>query len=131
MKQYDLTVIIHPDLEMNMQPALDKVVKLIESVGGKITNEDNEGKKHMSYKIEGQEFGLYYSYALDLPVDAPEKMERQLAIFDEVIRHLLVKKDPKAEKMAERRKELEAKREAMGASDETEEDTTNNDEEEK
>ena len=43
MKQYELTVMIHPDLEMNPQPALDKVVKLIESVGGKITKETNEG----------------------------------------------------------------------------------------
>lgn len=128
MKQYDLTVIIHPDLEMNMQPALDKVAKLVESVGGKITKEDNEGKKRLNYKIAGQEFGLFYFYALDLPTDAPEKIERQLAIYDEVIRHLLVKKDLKAEKMAERRKELEAKREAAGISAE---EGTNDSEEEK
>ena len=36
MKQYELTVLIHPDLEMNLTPALDKIKKLIESHDGKI-----------------------------------------------------------------------------------------------
>ena len=28
MRQYELTVLIHPDLEMNLQPALDKIGKI-------------------------------------------------------------------------------------------------------
>ena len=45
MKQYELTVLIHPDLEMNLTPALDKINKLIESQNGKIVKETNEGSK--------------------------------------------------------------------------------------
>ena len=41
MKQYELTVLIHPDLEMNLTPALDKINKLIESQNGKIVKETN------------------------------------------------------------------------------------------
>ena len=104
MKQYELTVMIHPDLEMNLQPALDKVVKLIESFGGKVTKEENDGKKRMAYDIEGQKFALYYYYEIDLPADAPEKLERALTLTDEVIRQLLVAKDARKEKMAAKRK---------------------------
>ena len=32
MRQYELTVLIHPDLEMNLQPALDKIAKIMESI---------------------------------------------------------------------------------------------------
>ena len=39
MKDYELTVLFHPDLEMNLDPAIDKVKKLIESNGGKIIKE--------------------------------------------------------------------------------------------
>ncbi len=113
MKQYELTVMIHPDLEMNLQPALDKISSLIESVGGKIIKETNEGKKRMAYKIAKQEFAVYYAYDLELPSDAPEKLERSLSIADEVIRHLLVSKDERKEKMA-------AKRKAAGIDDEKE-----------
>ena len=105
MNQYELTVLIHPDLEMNLQPALDKIAKLIETSGGKITKETNDGKRRMCYKIAGQEFAVYYNYDLDLPADAPEKLERALVITDEVLRHLLVTKDERREKMAARRKE--------------------------
>ena len=108
MKQYELTVVVHPDLEMNVQPALDKVEDLIKSVGGKIIKDDNEGKKHLAYKIKDQEFGLYYAYDLELPTDAPNKIERGLTIMDEIIRHLLVTKDERKEKMAARRKAEEA-----------------------
>ena len=39
MKPYELTVLVHPDLEMNTEPALEKVRKLIEENGGKIIKE--------------------------------------------------------------------------------------------
>ena len=62
MKEYELTVLFHPDLEMNLDPALDKVKKLIESNGGKITKEENDGKKRLAYAIGGQDFAVYYFF---------------------------------------------------------------------
>ena len=118
MKQYDLTVMIHPDLEMNLQPALDKVAKAIGSVGGKITKEMNEGKRRMAYKIANQEFAIYYAYDLELPTDAPEKLERALVITDEVLRHLLVTKDERREKMLAKRKEAGIEEETEEAEEE-------------
>ena len=49
MKDYELTVLVHPDLEMNPDPALDKVRNAISNAGGKITKDDDEGKKRISY----------------------------------------------------------------------------------
>ena len=103
MKPYELTVLIHPDLEMNMSPATDKVQKLIEDNGGEITKETNEGKKRLAYKIDGQEFGIYYYYELELPADAPAKISNVLNITDEVIRYLLVSVDPRKAKMEAKR----------------------------
>lgn len=94
MRQYELTVLIHPDLEMNVQPALDKIQKFIDEVGGKVTKETNEGKKRLAYKIAKQEFAVYYYYELDLENKAAaKKLASNLDIADEVIRHLLVTVD--------------------------------------
>ena len=41
MNEYELTVLIHPDLESTLDSALDKVRGLITSNGGKIVKEDN------------------------------------------------------------------------------------------
>ena len=105
MKNYELTVLIHPDLEMNLDPALDKVKKLIESNGGKIVKEENDGKKRLAYSIASQDFAVYYFYELELPKEAPAKISSVLNITDEVIRYLLVTVDERKAKMEARRKE--------------------------
>ena len=88
MKQYELTVLIHPDLEMNLTPALDKINKLIESQNGKIVKETNEGKKRLAYSINKQDYAVYYFYELELPAQAPAKISSTLNITDEVLRYL-------------------------------------------
>ena len=110
MKDYELTVLIHPDLEMNLDPALDKVRKTVESAGGKITKEENDGKKRLSYKLGGQDFAVYYYLDLSLPADAPLKISSTLNITEEILRYLLVRVDERKAKFAARRatKEEEA-----------------------
>ena len=109
MRDYELTVLFHPDLEMNPDPAFDKVRKAISQAGGKIINEENEGKKRLSYKIGDQTFALYYFADVSLPSDAPSKINSSLGIADEVIRCLLVRTDERKAKLAKKRAEAEAK----------------------
>ena len=105
MKDYELSILFHPDLEMNLDPVLAKVKKLIEDNGGKITKESNEGKKRLAYSISGQDYAVYYFYDLELPAEAPAKLSSVLNITDEVLRYLLVRVDERKAKLAARRKE--------------------------
>ena len=105
MKDYELSILYHPDLETNLDPALAKVKKLIESTGGKIVKEDNDGKKRLNYSVNGQDFAVYYFYDLQLPAEAPAKISSTLNITDEVLRYLLVRTDERRAKLAARRKE--------------------------
>ena len=86
MKNYELTVLFHPDLEMNLDPAVDKVKKILAQAGAKIIKEENDGKKHLAYSIKGQTFAVFYYVDLELPADAPLKISGVLNITDEVIR---------------------------------------------
>lgn len=113
MRNYELTVLFHPDLEMNLDPALDKVKKLIELSGGKITKEENDGKKRMAYSIAAQDFAVYYYFELELPTNALSKISSVLNITDEVLRYLLVTVD-------ERKLKMEARQKARKASSEEE-----------
>ena len=105
MKNYELSLLVHPDLEMNPEPAITKVKGLIEKNGGKITKESNDGKKRLAYTVKGQDFAVYYFYEVELPADAPRKIESVLNITDEVLRFLLVSVD-------ERKLKYEAKQAA-------------------
>lgn len=107
MKQYELTVLIHPDLEMNLTPATDKISKLIEANGGKIIKETNEGKKRLAYSINSQDFAIYYFYELELPTEAPAKISSVMNITDEVLRYLLVSVDERKAKFKKTKEEEE------------------------
>lgn len=99
MKQYELTVLLNPDLEQNPDPVLAKIKQLITDNGGKINAETSEGKKHLAYTIQKQNFALYYYYELDLPAAAPAKISSVLNITEGALRYLLVSVDPRKQKL--------------------------------
>lgn len=119
MKDYELSVLFHPDLEMNLDPAILKVRKAVEASGGKIVKEESDGKKHTAYPVKGNEYALYYYFDVELPKDAPAKISSTLEITDEVVRYLLVTTDPRRIKYLA---SLQAK--AEGAEAEKVEETT-------
>lgn len=105
MKEYELTVLIHPDLEVDLDAPLDKVKKLVTDNGGKVISEDNWGKKRLMYRINNQDFAVYVAMDVELPVEAPLKISNTLNITDEVLRYLLVKVDHKGRALLAEAKE--------------------------
>lgn len=104
-KMYELIVLIHPDLEANLDDALTKVKKIVTSAGGKIEKENIWGKKKLAYQIKKEDFAVYVYFEVDLPASAPIEISNTLNITDEVLRYLLVALDPKSVKAAEETQE--------------------------
>ena len=104
MREYELTVLIHPDLEADLEPALKKVRDIVTSNKGEVKKEDNWGKKRLMYSIAGEDFANYVYFELKLPAEANNKVQQTLNITDEVIRYLLVSVDEKARAAAEEAK---------------------------
>lgn len=108
MKEYELTVLIHPDLEADIETPLVKVRDIVTTAGGSIVREDNWGKKKLAYTINREDFAVYVNMDVELPADAPLKISNILNITDEVLRYLLVKVDVKARAaLAEQAKKAE------------------------
>jgi len=118
MKGYELTILIHPDLEVDLEAPLEKVRKLIKDNGGTITHEDNWGKKRMMYRIKGQDFAVYVAMDVDLPAEAPLKISNTLNITEEVLRYLLVKINDKGRALL-----ADAKKRAAERGEPSEEDS--------
>ncbi len=95
MKNYELSVLIHPDLEANLETALTKVRGIITEAGGEIASEDVQGKKKTAYRLKGQDFAIYVYMDVKLPADAPIRISNTFNITDEVLRYLLVITDEK------------------------------------
>ena len=95
MREYELTVLIHPDRESELEKALTTVRELVSTSGGKVTKEDNWGKKKLAYRIKKQDFAIYVVMDVELSSEAPLKISNALNISEDVIRYLLVGIDDK------------------------------------
>jgi small subunit ribosomal protein S6 len=112
MNQYEIAVLYHPDLEVDLTKAEEKVTKIITDNGGKITATDNWGKRKLAYTIKKQEHAVYVFYTVEMPGEGVKKVEGILNITDEVIRYLIVRPDLKAIAKAEAAKTEKAKKAA-------------------
>lgn len=111
MREYELTVLIHPDFEINQDPAVKKIQKIITDNGGKIVKEEDEGKKRLAYAIKKQDFAIYRYLELELSPSALTKISGVLNITNEVLRYLLVAKDEKRALAKQQKDEKEQQRE--------------------
>ncbi|MBI4101311.1 30S ribosomal protein S6 [Candidatus Microgenomates bacterium] len=91
MRAYELAVILHPDLEIDLGSTTSKLVKLIEDNGGKITGTDDWGKRKLAYVIKKQEFGIYIFYQLGIDPQKIAGLEQTLRLSNEILRFLVIK----------------------------------------
>src|ERR1044072_7172269 len=112
MNQYEIAVLYHPDLEIDLEKATSRVEKIFTDNGGSVKNVDNWGKRKLAYPIKKNEHAVYVFYTLELPAEAVRKVESTLNITDEVIRFLITRPDLKAIAKAEAMKAEKAKKAA-------------------
>lgn len=110
--QYEIAVLYHPDLEVDLDKATSRVEKIFKDNGGKIGNVDNWGKRKLAYNIKKSESAIYVIYTVDFPPANVKKVESTLNITDEVIRFLITKPDLKAIAKAEAAKAEKAEQAA-------------------
>lgn len=127
MNQYEIAVLYHPDLEIDLDKATSKVEKILKDNSGKVVNVDNWGKRKLAYPIKKQEHAVYVFYTVELPAEDVGKVEAAFNITDEVIRFLITRPDLKAIAKAEAAKADKAKKAAERG--ETEEKTEDSEEE--
>jgi small subunit ribosomal protein S6 len=62
MNEYEIAVLYHPDLEVDLSKAEDKLKKIVTDNGGEVTATDNWGKRKLAYTIKGNEHAVYVFY---------------------------------------------------------------------
>ncbi len=93
MNRYELTYIIDTALEETARKELiEKVSALIAANGGEVEKVDETwGKRRLAYAINYKTEGWYVLVTFKAPAEFPRELERNLEIYDSVIRYLVVK----------------------------------------
>lgn len=133
MQTYEVAVIYHPGLEVDLDKAEKVIKKIFKDHQAELKKVENWGKQKLAYKIKGHEFGIYIFYLVEMPSQNVAKLDQLLNITDEVIRHLITKPDleakAKAKALQEEKDERNAKyqqeKDQLEASKSTEKEVLN------
>ncbi len=95
MNTYEVAVLYHPDLEIDLEKAEGKVTKIFADNKAKLVNTESWGKRKLAYKIKGHDHAVYVFYTIEVDGPAVSKIESTLNITDEVVRFLITRPDEK------------------------------------
>jgi len=99
MAGYELVFIVQPESEEEPRTALvDKITQTISGLQGQVTQVDPWGKRRLAYPIKKYREGFYFLVQMELPPSAVRSLERALKLMEDVIRHLIVRKEEAATK---------------------------------
>ncbi len=91
LRDYELMYIIRPTVADDALPAsIERVDSLISALGGEIAENNAWGKRRLAYPIEKFEEGHYVVSKIRIEPERIRELESQLAITEDVIRHMLV-----------------------------------------
>jgi small subunit ribosomal protein S6 len=92
MRQYELGLVLHPEVEQaDVTEAVDKVGQVIEAGGGEVTSVDVWGRRVLAYPIRKQKEGTYVFLQAQLDPQAILELERNLKLDEEILRYLLIR----------------------------------------
>ena len=90
---YELLFIVsNKYTEDEVKPIVENVNKIIKDNDGVITYSEKWGKKKLAYPIEHFNYGYYSLVEFDVDGQAVEKINRQLRMSNEILRHTIVAK---------------------------------------
>ncbi len=86
-----------------------KVEAMIVEAEGKVTFSEFWGKKKLAYKIKHNEYGYYGLFEFDLEKESLAKIDNNLRLSTEILRHQIVIKKTKTEAELKREEEIRVK----------------------
>ena len=92
MRQYELMIILDPDLEeRTIQPSLDKFLTVITKDGGTVDNVDLWGKRRLAYEIKKKAEGIYAVVRFNAESATAKELDRQLGLNESILRTKLLR----------------------------------------
>jgi small subunit ribosomal protein S6 len=94
MRQYELMVILDPELEeRTVAPSLDQFLNVIRQGGGTVGNIDIWGRRRLAYEISKKTEGIYAVVDLTAEPDIVKELDRQLNLNESVLRTKVLRPD--------------------------------------
>jgi small subunit ribosomal protein S6 len=94
MRQYELILVIQPDLEEeNTSAVIDRIKGMITDKGGEILKTDLWGSKQLAYEIRDFREGFYVYMEIEMTPELGTELIQSIKYIEPIIRFMLTKKE--------------------------------------
>ena len=96
-RDYELGFILNPEVNEEQSRAIqERIEQIVNNFGGQIMRVNQWGRRRLAYPIEHHRDGLYVFIDMILTPETVTELDRTLKVSEEVLRHLIKRRDPKA-----------------------------------
>ncbi len=116
-RDYELGFILNPEVsEEQTRAILERIEQIVKNYDGQVVKVNQWGRRRLAYPIEHHRDGYYVFIDMILTPETVLELDRTLKVSEEVMRHLVKRRDPKAvQKEREEREAREARTAAAQA----------------
>jgi len=94
VRNYETMYILKPHLEEEAVNAfITRFEDVVKNNGGEITKTELWGKRRLAFEVNDTSEGFYVLMTFKSPSSASQELDRILRIQDDVVRHLVIRKD--------------------------------------
>ena len=93
MNKYESIIIVNPNVDEEGLKSLEERFTGLINENGKVESVENMGKKKLAYEIKKFAEGTYLLFNFESKPSAIAEIERVYRITDEILKHIVVKKD--------------------------------------
>ncbi len=98
MRDYELVMVLSPEVDQErVDGVVDRVTQYIADRGGSVEEKESWGLRRLAYPIQRFREGNYVRARFSFEPDSTKGLEASLKTSAEIIRFLLIKRDPKSQ----------------------------------
>ncbi len=95
-RDYEIGFILNPEVsEEQSRAILERIEQIVARYDGQVLKVNQWGRRRLAYPIEHQRDGFYVFIDTILTPETVSELDRTLRVSEEVLRHLIKRRDPK------------------------------------
>jgi len=115
-RDYELGFILNPEVsEEQNSSILERIQQIVNNNDGQVVRINQWGRRRLAYPIEHQRDGFYVFFDMILTPETVSELDRNLKVTEEVLRHIIVRRDPKIAQKEREEREARAAAQAAAA----------------
>jgi len=118
-RDYELGFILNPEVNEEQSNAiLERIQQIVNNHDGQVVRISQWGRRRLAYPIRHQRDDFYVFFDMILTPETVSELDRNLKVTEEILRHIIIRRDPKIAQQD--RAEREARAAAQAAQAESE-----------